>query len=114
MTILDTSIVIDRVRQREPITEDITVVTLVEYPRIIYYKRFQGGIIFPIEQDYLTAHKLQLKLLQRGRPQAFADLLVSSIAINRGEELVTRDKDFAAIAKAARELGYKFNLKLIA
>ncbi|MDK2371900.1 MAG: hypothetical protein QI197_00720 [Candidatus Korarchaeota archaeon] len=33
MTILDTGIVIDRVREKKPIQEDITAVTLVEYPR---------------------------------------------------------------------------------
>ncbi len=49
MTILDTSIVIDRVREKKPINEDITTVTFVEYPRIIYYKYFYGGIIFPIK-----------------------------------------------------------------
>jgi len=39
MTILDTSIVIDKIKSREPIKEDITVVASVEYPRIIYYKQ---------------------------------------------------------------------------
>ncbi len=112
MTILDTSIVIDRVRGRKPIVEDITVVTLVEYPRIVYYKHFRGNVIFPVEQDYLTAHKLQLQLLERGQPQAFADLLIASIALNRGEMLVTRDEDFKVIAKAASELGYEFELEL--
>ncbi len=33
--ILDTSAVIERVRARKPVTEDITAVTLVEYPKII-------------------------------------------------------------------------------
>ena len=112
MTILDTSIVIDRVRERKPITEDITVVTLVEYPRIVYYKYFQGNVIFPVEQDYFTAHKLQLQLLERGQPQAFADLLVASIALNRGERLITRDQDFRVIAKAASELGYELKLEV--
>ena len=112
MTILDTSIVIDLVRERKHIIEDITVVTLVEYPRIVYYKRFQGNVIFPVEQDYLTAHKLQLQLLKKGSPQAFADLLIASIALNRGEKLVTRDKDFRVIAEAASELGYEFELEL--
>lgn len=45
--ILDTSAVIERVRARRPVVEDITAVTLVEYPRIIYYKHFSGGVIFP-------------------------------------------------------------------
>lgn len=43
LTLLDTSIVINRVKGREPVREDITFVTFVEYPRIIYYKHFYGG-----------------------------------------------------------------------
>jgi len=58
MIILDTSIVIDRVKLRKHINEDIAVVTFIEYPRIIYYKHFYGGIIFPVKQDYIIAHKL--------------------------------------------------------
>ena len=48
MTVLDTSIVIDRVKLRKRINEDITVVTFIEFPKIIYYKYFYGGVIFPI------------------------------------------------------------------
>ncbi|WP_267900844.1 MULTISPECIES: hypothetical protein [Candidatus Korarchaeia] len=33
MTILDTSIAIDRIRSRKPIDEDIKAVTFIEYPR---------------------------------------------------------------------------------
>ena len=113
MTILDTSIAIDRVRERKPIWEDITAVTLVELPRIIYYKQFHGGIIFPIRDDFILAHRIQLELLRIGKPQAFADLLVASIALNRGEELVTRDRDFLDIRRAAVNLGYEMKLRII-
>jgi len=68
MTVIDTNVVIDRVRLRKTINEDITVVTFIEYPRIIYYKYFYGGIIFPVKQDFITAHKLQLELLKIGKP----------------------------------------------
>jgi len=40
MTVLDTSVDTDKIKSRKPIKEDITVVTLVEYPRIIYHKHF--------------------------------------------------------------------------
>jgi len=73
MTVLDTSIVIDRVKLRKRINEDITVVTFIEFPKIIYYKYFYGGVIFPIRQDFILAHKLQLELLKIGKPQAFSD-----------------------------------------
>jgi len=48
-----------------------------------------------------------------GKPQAFADLLVAAIAINRDEELVTCDKDFIHILQAAERLGYRAKLKLV-
>jgi predicted nucleic acid-binding protein len=113
LTLLDTSVVIDRVKSREHIKEDITAVTFVEYPRIIYYKHFYGGIVFPIRDDFILAHRIQLELLNMGSPQAFADLLVAAIAINRDEEVVTRDKDFKYIQEAAKRLGYSMKLKLL-
>ena len=113
MTIFDTSMVVSRVKLRKPINEDITVVTLVEYPRIIYYKHFYGGVIFPIRQDFILAHKLQLELLKIGKPQAFSDLLVAAIALNRDEELVTHDQDFKYISDVAKRIDYSMKLKLL-
>jgi predicted nucleic acid-binding protein len=90
--------------------EDITAVTLVEYPKIVYYKHFSGGVIFPIYEDYIVAHRLQLALIGLGKPQAFSDLLVAAVAINRGEELATRDRDFDVIAEAAGALGLRLKV----
>ncbi|MEM2027738.1 MAG: DNA-binding protein [Candidatus Bathyarchaeia archaeon] len=83
MTILDTSVAVERAKSRRPINEDITAVTLVEFPRIVYYKLFSGRVIFPIRHDFMLAHRLQLGLLELGKPHALSDLLVASIAINR-------------------------------
>ena len=52
MTIYDTSVVIDRARKGERIDGDVTAITLVEYPRIIYYRKFEGDIKFPVREDY--------------------------------------------------------------
>ncbi|WP_366941182.1 PIN domain-containing protein [Thermococcus sp.] len=49
----------------------------------------------------LFAHRLQEKLLKKGNPQGFADLLIASMCINRGEELITYDSDFLAIAEVS-------------
>jgi hypothetical protein len=65
--ILDTSAVIERVRARKPIAEDITAVTLVEYPKIIYYRHFSGGMVFPVYEEYIVAHRLQLALVGLGK-----------------------------------------------
>ncbi len=106
MAVLDTNAVIERVRRREEITEDITGVTFVEFPRIARYSKFHGNVLFPILDDYILAHRLQEELLKKGEPRGFADLLIASICINRGEELITYDSDFLAIAEVS-------NLKLI-
>ena len=113
MTILDTSVLIDKIKLRKPINEDITVVTLIEYPKIIYYKYFYGGVVFPIRQDFILAHRLQLELLKIGKPQAFSDLLIAAIVINRDEELITRDQDFKYISDAAKMLRYSMKVKII-
>jgi len=68
MTILDTSVTVDRAKSKKPINEDITAVTLVEFPRIVYYKLFSGRVIFPIRHDFILAHRLQLGLLELGKP----------------------------------------------
>lgn len=38
-----------------PIEEDVMAVTLVEYPRIVYYKHFHGAVVFPIKHDFYLA-----------------------------------------------------------
>ena len=111
--ILDTSVVIKRVRERRIVQEDITVVTIIEFPRVAYYSNFRGKIIFPKEQDFLTAHELQLQLAKMGSMQAFSDLLIASIAINRGALLETMDRDFLTIAKAAKLLGMSLEVKMV-
>ena len=105
MTILDTSILIEKVKRREEIREDITVVSIVEFPQILAYRKFSGRIIYPMPEDYELAYKLQLKLMKAGKPKPFSDLLIAAICINRNEELITNDEDFKDIANIS-------NLKL--
>lgn len=101
MAVLDTNVVIDRIKRREEIRENTTAVTFVEYPKIVYYKKFYGKILFPDVEDFMLAHKTQNKLLELGKAKTFADLLIASICINRNEELITKDEDFLDIAKVS-------------
>ncbi len=101
MVVLDTSVVIDYVKNGKEIRENITAVTLVEFPRIIYYKRFYGNVLFPSVEEFILAHNLQKKLVKIGKAKTFADLLIASICINRKEELITKDKDFLDIAEVS-------------
>ena len=105
MTILDMSILIEKVRRREEIREDITVVSIVEFPQILAYRKFSGRIVYPMPEDYELAYKLQLKLMKNGKPKPFLDLLIAATCINRDEELMTNDEDFKDIANIS-------NLKL--
>ena len=99
--ILDTNIAINKIRKRGIIDENITVVTLIEYPSILEYAGFKGNIILPTIKDYYTAYEIQKRLMQRGKMKGFADILIASIAINNGEELITDDKDFTDIAEVS-------------
>jgi len=101
MVVLDTNMVIERVKKREKISENITAVTFVEYPKIVYYKKFRGKIVFPTTYDFILAHKIQEELMRIGKPKSFADLLIASICVNRNEELITKDTDFSDIAKVS-------------
>lgn len=101
MSVIDTSIVIERVKSDIKILENITEVTLVEYPPLTEYIKFHGKIL-PIERkDVLLAVELQKRLRKKGKPKPFADILIASICINRNEELFTRDEDFLDIAEVS-------------
>ncbi|MDJ0270646.1 MAG: DNA-binding protein [Aigarchaeota archaeon] len=97
---------VDFVRKRNEIAEDITVVSIVEFPQILSYKKFTGRTVYHIPEDYELAYKLQLTLMKIGKPKPFSDLLVAAICINRNEELLTNDKDFEDITQIS-------NLKLM-
>lgn len=95
--ILDTSVVIEKVNNGEEITENITAITLIEYPPIRDYNKFRGNIFFINEDDQIQAYNLQIMLRDIGSPMSSGDLLISAICINRNEVLVTKDRDFLKI-----------------
>jgi len=102
LTILDTNIVVRRIKKREPITEDITVVTLIEYPYVLDYEGFKGNVLFPTMKDYRLAYEIQRRLAEKGKMKGFADLLIAAITINNEDELVTSDEDFKDIAEISQ------------
>ena len=92
--ILDTSVVLEMVINGEVISDNITAVTLIEYPPIMIYDKFRGNIYFISEEDQILAYHLQTRLRKIGFPMSVGDLLISAICINRNETLLTRDEDF--------------------
>jgi len=101
MTAIDTNIVIERVKRDNEIRENITEVTIAEYPPIMDYKKFHGRVLIIERDDVLLSIELQKRLRVAGKPKSFSDLLIASICINRNEELITRDEDFLDIAKVS-------------
>ncbi|MEM4610736.1 MAG: PIN domain-containing protein [Thermoproteota archaeon] len=77
----------------------MTIVTLVEFPSLLEYSKFQGSVVYPTRSDLDLAVELQLKLRNQGRLKPFSDLLIAAICINRNEDLVTKDADFKEIAE---------------
>lgn len=101
MAVLDTSVILDKIRKKEDIRENITVVSMIEYPPILRYIGFKGKIYYPKLEDFKTAYTIQDKLYQVGKMKSFADLILAAICINKKEELVTKDIDFKDIAEAS-------------
>ncbi|RLG53649.1 MAG: DNA-binding protein [Thermoproteota archaeon] len=95
--IIDTPIAIQRVANGETIDESITSVTLIEFPPIKDYEKFDGKIYFMGEEEQLTAVLLQIKLRKIGSPMSIGDLLIAATCINKNETLLTKDKDFMII-----------------
>jgi hypothetical protein len=42
-------------KKGETIDGSITSITLIEYPKIIFYRKFIGNVEFPIKEDYIVA-----------------------------------------------------------
>lgn len=101
MTVVDTSIVIERYKKGEKITENIVEPTLIEFPPIILYRNFYGKVLVLEREDVLLAIELQRRLRAIGKPKPLADLLIAAICINREEKLVTKDKNFLDIKQVS-------------
>jgi len=97
--IIDTNTVIDRFRSNKSIVENITIITAIEFPPVLGYKKFYGKIYTIKPEDQILAIKIQRLLRKTGKPKPSSDILIASICINRNEELLTRDRDFLDIAK---------------
>jgi predicted nucleic acid-binding protein len=99
MTVLDTSTVIERVKGSEPISENTTVITLIEYPPLFEYSKFTGDVLYPAPEDFSEAIELQRRLRKFGMTKGASDLIIATICIRNKEGLITNDGDFKDITK---------------
>jgi len=101
LVVLDTGVVLDRVRLGQGISENVAVVSVVEWPPLLRYARFRGRVYYPRLDDFRVAYEIQERLYREGKMKGFADLLIAAICINRDERLITKDSDFKDVAEAS-------------
>jgi len=59
MAVIDTNIVIEIVKRNDDIRENITEVSIAEYPPIMDYKKFYGRVLIIERDDVLLSIELQ-------------------------------------------------------
>ena len=92
MPILDTNVLIDKIRRCEEIHKNITEITVLEYPPILKYPKFYGKTYYLRRSDLNLSLKIQINLRKIGAQKPIPDVLIASICINRDEELITKDE----------------------
>jgi PIN domain len=101
MSIIDTSLLIDRMREGKKIDENVSMISVIEHPMLMAYARFSGRVLYPELEDLERALELQRKLVERGKMKSSSDLIIAATCINYGETLLTADKDFEDISKVS-------------
>jgi len=101
LVVLDTGVVLDRVKLKKEVPENVTVVSVVEWPPLLKYAKFRGKVYYPRLEDFRVAYETQERLYRVGKMMGFADLLLASICVSRNEKLVSNDSDFKNIAEVS-------------
>ena len=101
MSVIDTSLAMERLAEGKAITEDVSIITIIEYPMLLEYERFKGDILYPKAEDLRLAVELQAKLRKLGSMKPAADLIIAATCIGRGEALLTIDGDFEDISRVS-------------
>ena len=98
MSIIDTSLLINIVSEGKVVHQNISFITVIEYPMILEYEKFNGKVFYPDEKDFMLALELQMKLRKIGKMKNASDHIIAATCINNKENLMTNDSDFDAIA----------------
>ncbi len=101
MNIIDTSLLADRVNEGKPVDEDVSMISIIEYPMLAEYRHFHGKVLYPELADLELARDIQKKLAARGRMKPGADLIIAATCLNTGKTLVTADRDYEEISKVS-------------
>ena len=99
----DTNMLIDYLKSGKKIlTGYTTIFNVVEYPRALYLKGLR--VLYPTNEEYRKAIELSIKLRSKGTPVPAIDILIASIALNRGLKIYTKDEHFKYIKNVEEAL----------
>lgn len=101
MTVIDTSLLIEKISEGKQIDQKISMISVIEHPGILDYARFHGNVVYPDLADFELALEIQRRLRARGKMQGSSDLIIAASCINRSETLLTLDADFEEISKVS-------------
>lgn len=101
MTVIDTSLLIERISEGKRVDENVCMISIIEHPAVLEYARFQGEILYPGMEEFELALELQRRLRARGRMKGSSDLIIAATCIIEGESLLTLDKDYEEIGKVS-------------
>lgn len=82
-----------------------TLFSIIEYPPALETCQ----IVLPDSNDYTKAIDLSKKLRKNGKPIGTVDILIASMCINKGFELLTRDSDYENVKAVEPE--FKLTLR---
>jgi predicted nucleic acid-binding protein len=99
LTIVDTSLLIERISEGKPIDEKVSMISVIEHPMVLDYSLFHGKVLYPDLRDFELAVELQRKLRAKGMMKGSSDLIIAASCINNHERLLTLDRDFEEISK---------------
>lgn len=59
MTVIDTSLLSDRISEGKVIDENVCLISIIEYPPLLEYPRFEGKVLLAELQDFELALDIQ-------------------------------------------------------
>lgn len=103
-TIYDTEALIELVAKKKAkeLKAYTTIFNIIEYPPALLLKGLV--VLYPLRKDFERALKIQIRLRKKGTPIPAIDVLIASIALNRGLKVLSRDKHFELIKHVEPEL----------
>jgi len=67
LVVLDTNVILDRIKGKSNIQENVTVVSVIEFPLILKYVKFKGKVYYAKLEDFKKAYEIQEKSTAQAR-----------------------------------------------